>query len=201
MTEEWKNFSPPFEGYKISNYGRIISPRGKELKPYVQKCGNYYAVVCTLKIQRKNQYIRKIANVGVEVYRFFGKGYINGAKVVHKDGNKLNNCIDNLSICKGYTETPTEEQLARVPEIKACVKHCLKTLRLTRYERYGLDLNNVIGEAMLLIWLHLSQFNTKMSFYAFCKKYTIFAFLHEWKKWRKYGYVVSLDTNAEGGAL
>ena len=124
MTEEWRTFPSPFDGYKISNYGRIISPTGRELKPYLQKSmgGRYTHVVCTLKIERKSTYIRKMAGVATEVYRYFGKSYQDGIHVYHKDGDIMNNRIDNLMICRGYTEEATAEQEARIPEIFACVK-------------------------------------------------------------------------------
>ena len=88
MTEEWRTFPSPFDGYKISNFGRIISPTGRELKPYLQKscCGTIRAV-CTLKIERKSTYIRKMAGVATEVYRYFGKSYQDGIHVYHKDGD------------------------------------------------------------------------------------------------------------------
>lgn len=196
MNEQWHNFAPPWDGYKISNYGRIISPKGKELKPHAQRARrgkNYFAVICSLKIERKGFYLRKIANVAVEVYRHFGKGYRNGVKVYHKDGDKFNNRIDNLFISKGYTTEPTAEQLARVPDIKPCVTHALKVMDCIRYRKYGMDIDNVIGEAIYLCWLHLPQYLIGTSFYSFCKKNTKRAFLKEFKQWKKYGFVVSLE--------
>lgn len=195
MTEEWSTFPSPFDGYKISNYGRIISPTGRELKPYLQKSmgGRYTHVVCTLKIERKGIYIRKMAGVATEVYRYFGKSYQDGIHVYHKDGDIMNNRIDNLMICRGYTEKATAEQEARIPEIFACVKHCMKTLGYTRYERHGMDIDNVVGNAVFACWRHLSQYRTDLSFYAYCKRYTQQEFLTEYVKWKKYSKFASLD--------
>lgn len=195
MTEEWRTFPSPFDGYKISNYGRIISPTGRELKPYLQKSmgGRYTHVVCTLKIERKSTYIRKMAGVATEVYRYFGKSYQDGIHVYHKDGDIMNNCIDNLMICRGYTEKATAEQEARIPEIFACVKHCMKTLGYMRYARHGMDIDNVVGNAVFACWRHLSQYRTDLSFYAYCKRYTQQEFLTEYVKWKKYSKFASLD--------
>lgn len=195
MTEEWRTFPSPFDGYKISNYGRIISPTGRELKPYLQKSmgGRYTHVVCTLKIERKSTYIRKMAGVATEVYRYFGVGYSDGVHVYHKDGDIMNNRIDNLMICRGYTEEATAEQEARIPEIFACVKHCMKTLGYMRYARHGMDIDNVVGNAVFACWRHLSQYRTDLSFYAYCKRYTQQEFLTEYVKWKKYSKFASLD--------
>ena len=194
MIEEWCTFPPPFNGYKISNYGRIISPRGRELKPYLQKtqCGTIRAV-CTLKIERHGTYIRKMAGVATEVYRYFGEGYSNGVHVYHKDGDILNNRIDNLMICRGYTDNPTPEQEARIPEIFACVKHCMRALGYTRYGQQGMDIDNAIGNAIYACWRHLSQYKSEFSFYGYCKRYTQQEFLTEFAKWKKYRGIVSLD--------
>ena len=194
--EEWKTFPPPFDGYKISNDGRIISPKGIELKPYAQKVGGgqkYTRIVCTLKIEKKGTYIRKMAGVATEVYRYFGKGYSDGVHVYHKDGDIMNNRIDNLTICRGYTEKPSAEQEARIPEIFGCVKHCMRLLGYTRYGRHGMDVDNVIGEAIFACWRHLPQFRTDLSFYAYCMRYVRQAFLTEYVKWKKSRTFESLD--------
>lgn len=199
MIEEWRTFPSPFDGYKISNYGRIISPTGRELKPYLQKSmgGRYTHVVCTLKIERKGTYKRKMAGVATEVYRYFGGGYSDGVHVYHKDGDIMNNRIDNLMICRGYTEEATAEQEARIPEIFACVKHCMKTLGYMRYARHGMDIDNVVGNAVFACWRHLSQYRTDLSFYAYCKRYTQQEFLTEYVKWKRYSKFASLDLVAD----
>lgn len=194
MTEEWHTIQSPFDGYRISNYGRIFSPTGRELKPYLQKTKKGYArAVCTLKIERNGTYLRKMAGVAVEVYKYFGNGYSEGVHVYHKDDDLLNNRIDNLTICRGYTEKPTAEQEARIPEIFGCVKHCMRTLGYMRYGRHGMDVGNVIGNAVFACWRHLPQYRTDLSFYAYCMRYTRQAFLTEYVKWKKYSTIVSLD--------
>lgn len=113
MKEEWQKFEPPFDGYRISNYGRIINSRGWEMKPYCQRQGEYHAVVAVLTKQKDKCRQRKIANIGVEVYKRWGKGYRDGVKVRHKDGNKFDNRIDNLEISEGYTKTASPELVRR----------------------------------------------------------------------------------------
>lgn len=192
--EKWETLAPPFDKYKISSYGNVISPKGKLLKPYIQCYGidkKCTRAICTLKIERKGIKIRRIIGVGTEVYRHFGNGYIDGVKVFHKDKNILNNNIENLFIADGYTTDATQEQQKRIQEIIPCVIHSLKILNLTRYRKYGLDIDNVIGEATFMCWLHLSQFHGN-SFYAYCKKYVRFAFLHEYTKWKKYSQIMQI---------
>lgn len=196
--EEWRTFPPPFDGYKVSNYGRLISPKGRELKPYPQKSrlGTVRAV-CTLKIERRGIYIRKVVGVAVEVYRYFGEGYFDGVHIYHKDGDPMNNRLDNLYICGGYINKPSKEQEAHIPEILACVKHCMWVNGYTKYARRGMDTGNVIGNAVFECWRHLPQYRTELSFYGYCKHYTKLAFLTEYVKWKKLCKFVSIEALAD----
>ena len=194
MTEEWKILSHPFERYKISNYGRIISPRGKELKTYVHK----NRAICILKAT-KNYKIAAYKHIGVgtEVYRYFGQGYTDGAKVYHKDGDISNNRIDNLAIARFYTHESTAGQKAHIPEIIPCVKHILFTDGYKRYAKFGMDIGNVFGNAVFESWRHLAQYQEGTSFYQYCRRITRYAFRQEFRKWQKYGSVLNLE--AMGG--
>lgn len=86
MKEIWEDI-PNYEGlYQASNLGRIKSKR-KVLKPnYTQ---NGY-----LKVQLSKNGKTKTYLVHLLVKRAFD-GY-NNLQVDHKDGNKSNNCLDNL---------------------------------------------------------------------------------------------------------
>lgn len=106
MKELWKDISG-YEGvYQISNLGRVkrlayiseISPRGykqymhfseKILKPYTDKSGYVYTHLS--KAGKTNAYLlhRLVAN-------HFIPNPENKSTVNHKDGNKINNNINNL---------------------------------------------------------------------------------------------------------
>ena len=103
--EVWKKIKE-FGNYEVSNLGRIKSPdfilktptgqiwvrKGKILKPYKSKKGY---LLCDLRINGK----RKI----VSVHRFVALAFIpnldNKPQINHKDGNKENNCVENLEWC------------------------------------------------------------------------------------------------------
>lgn len=195
MKEEWQKFEPPFDGYRISNYGRIINSRGWEIKPYCQWYRGCYVVVAVLTKQKDKCRQRKIANIGVEVYKRWGKGYRDGVKVRHKDGNKYNNRIDNLEICGGYTKTASPELVRRFEqEARPCVVHWLKGAGWTKNR--VVDRDDIIQNALLLIWLHLPQFADMhtIGFYGFCKRYAKLAALAEYKRettWRKKNVLLS----------
>lgn len=177
MEEIFKNFEPPFERYRISNYGRVISPRGKELSSYMGKNHGCEYRVIIINTAKK----RKIFCIANEVYKAFGQGYKKGVNVFYKDGDHSNCRIDNLFISNGYLVKPSDEQIEKyINDAKACILHFVRENKLRAYR--GLDVDNIIGEAYLLIWKHLSQYKTDTSFYAFCKRYTRWAFLREYKK-------------------
>lgn len=191
--EEFQSFSPPFEKYRISNFGRVFSGE-KEMKPYLQKNGKYLSAVQILSRMEDGKRERKIVHIANEVYKRFGIGWREGCHVFHVDGDIKNNQIDNLRICRGYTDVPNDLQAGRADEIIPCVKHAIRTLGFKGYEKYGFDIGNAIGNAALMCWEHLAQFKPNTSFYAYCKRYARWAVLWEWKHWKKYGGILSLET-------
>ena len=105
MTEKWKDIIG-YEGYyQISDYGNVRSldrkihfnkgysiKKGKILKPILNKKGYYK--VCLSKEQKEKRFF---------IHRLVAIHFINNPlqkeQVNHKDGNKKNNCVDNLEWC------------------------------------------------------------------------------------------------------
>lgn len=186
MEEIFKNLEPPFDGYKISNFGRIINPKGKECKPATSKKikGQYEYPFCHINIRRKSGDARKMTSLAVEVYKAFGENYKDGMKVYHKDGDLWNCRIDNLFIASGYTMPPQREQIERFnSDVLKCVKHFIGIKKYTKYT--VCDIDDVIGESCRMIWEHLSQYKINTSFYVFCTRYVRWAFLREYAKKKK----------------
>lgn len=182
MEEIWKNLEPPFNGYKISNFGRIKNAKNKESKVFYRKDRGYVYPFIHINLRRKSGNCRICHSLAQEVYKAFGENYKDGVKIYHKDGNVMNCCIDNLFIARGYTIVPSAEQLSVFnSDVIKCVLHFVGVKRLNVYGDLC-DIDNVIGESYLMIWKHLSQFKVGKSFYSFCARYVQFAFLAEYKK-------------------
>ena len=84
MPRTYKTFS--LEDYEITRDGRVINKHtGRTVKPQINGTGYYRVGICG-----KLQF----------VHRLVAKKYIpnpeNKPQVNHKDGNKLNNCVENL---------------------------------------------------------------------------------------------------------
>lgn len=102
-TEIWKDIEN-YEGlYQVSNFGRIkslnhmasngikdIMYKGRILKPFLDGKKNYLEV-CLSKNNLKKKYL-----VHRLVAETFLENEYNKREVNHKDGNKQNNCVDNL---------------------------------------------------------------------------------------------------------
>lgn len=92
MQEIWRDI-PKFNDYKVSDLGNIFSKkRNTMMKPSVNKKG--YLVVCLRK--NKKAYVRRVNRL---VALTFIPNELNCPEVNHKDGNKLNNKVNNLEWC------------------------------------------------------------------------------------------------------
>ena len=108
--EIWKTFN---ENYEVSNLGNVRNKKtGKKKKPSMNSSG-YYIFGSFLKGKRTNIYVHRAV-----MFSFKGKPK-EGLVVNHKDGNKLNNNLNNLeyvtvrensihAIKSGLSKAPTE---------------------------------------------------------------------------------------------
>ncbi len=88
MREKWK--SVPGWPYEISNTGRVRREENKCLLKSNPHTGGYLQVVFHNKGQIKNGVIHRL------VLEAFVGPRPEGYEANHKDGNKLNNCVENL---------------------------------------------------------------------------------------------------------
>ena len=92
IIEEWKEIEG-FEGYHISNLGRVKSfkryAEGKIMSLNMTKQGYYHVILYSNKILK-----------GMKVHRLVASAFIpnpeNKPQVNHIDGDKSNNCVNNL---------------------------------------------------------------------------------------------------------
>ena len=92
--EIWKDVVD-YEGlYKVSSFGRIWSVKtDRELNPSLSSGKRYFTVVLYKNKQRKSKLVhRLVAESFIE--NLYNKPYVN-----HKDGDKINNCLENLEWC------------------------------------------------------------------------------------------------------
>ena len=93
MTEIWKPIKG-YEGYyEVSNLGNIFSIRRNIIvKPYINQTG-YYMVNLWFKCKQDKRLISRL------VAEAFIENPENKPVINHKDGNRLNNFVDNLEWC------------------------------------------------------------------------------------------------------
>lgn len=119
MREQWKQSDFAEGRYIISNLGRIINTTtGGFVKPMLNNSG-YYKL--TNSYTKTNCYIHR------EVARLFLGEIPEGFIVNHKDGNKLNNSVDNLEIISQSDN----------------IDHALNILRHGRIKLFNSDKDNI----------------------------------------------------------
>lgn len=112
--EIWKPLRN-FPSYNGSSEGRIMNIRTQKiLKPWVNRKG--YAQVCLFK--NKKPYTVSVHRVIAETF----KGECDGSEVRHKDGNRLNNCADNLEWLNIAVRVRVVETGEIYNSIRACAK-------------------------------------------------------------------------------
>jgi len=91
MKEIWKKIRN-YENYYVSNFGNVKNSKDRILKSKLNKW-NYLQVVLYKNGKSKTLYVHRI------VAEIFIKKIKNKTQVNHKDGNKLNNNVENLEWC------------------------------------------------------------------------------------------------------
>lgn len=129
--EEWRDIID-CPGYKISNQGRVMSPKGAIRK--TKKSGAGY------------EYIRIYGgDCGVNISRLVAIAFLpasNHTEVNHRDGNKWNNNVENLEWCSrsqncvhalsnGLKKTSLD--VYQVMTIKKCLAEGIKSSLLVKY--------------------------------------------------------------------
>ena len=86
--EEWRDVVG-YEGfYQVSNLGRVRSV--KLIKPSFHKSTGYKRLMLTKNGKRKNFHVHQL------VAKNFTPNPLNKPVINHKDGDKTNNCVENL---------------------------------------------------------------------------------------------------------
>lgn len=93
MEEKWKPCLN-YENYEISNLGNIKNKNNKILKTHFCNSGYKKIVLHNGKNKRKTYTIHRLVMLTFKPNEIFEKATVN-----HKDGNKLNNNLDNLEWC------------------------------------------------------------------------------------------------------
>jgi hypothetical protein len=141
MKEIWKDI-PGFEAvYQVSNKGRIKSfkkdPKGK-IASLTNKKGDYFTFALCYNGLKRSVRIHQLV-----VEAFLGIRSSPKLNIHHLDGNKQNNCIDNLSIMASRThaliESKTNEK--RLNGMNNYNK-VIKTIPIQQYDLNG----NLIAE-------------------------------------------------------
>ena len=189
MKEEFKNLMiEHFTDYKISNYGYIVNRYNKIISPRISKNG----VMIDIKKRRGKEVIARFtANLDRLVYKYFIGNIDDITRVFHKDNDITNNRVDNLYI-KRTEPSQCSIDMFNKYAIHFVYHYCIR--RWLHCSKEGLDLDNIIGEALLISWKHLYHFNkygyedVKM-FYHFCADFCKTAFRKEFKNRKKFGLV------------
>lgn len=150
MKEIWKDIKGYEKFYQVSNFGRvkslqrkhycpkkdeiIIIEKEKIIKAYMVK--GYMSVVLTSNNKSKTFLVHRL------VAKTFITNIENKPEVNHKDGNKLNNCVENLEWCTKSENIQhafdTGLKKAFKGDKNSCSKAiCQYTLKNVFIKRYG----------------------------------------------------------------
>lgn len=120
MKEIWQEIKETEGRFLISNYGRIKNKKSQIVRKFRINTGGYYRI--NMWSEDKNKTFR----VHQLVAKYFIDNPNNFPFINHKDGNKLNNHVNNLEWC-----TPSQNN-----------KHAARVLRVNKFTK--LTINDVI---------------------------------------------------------
>ena len=92
MEEIWKDI-PNYNGYQVSNLGRVKALKTNKILKLNRTRTGYFLIRLYKNKKQKAFLIHRI------VAQAFIPNPANKSQVNHKDGNKANNCINNLEWC------------------------------------------------------------------------------------------------------
>ncbi len=129
MQKIWKNI-PNYSGYQVSNLGEIKGKRNKILIGGIKR--GYREVILVDNNIRHYKLVHRL------VAEAFIPNFENKPQINHKDGNKLNNCVDNLEWC-------TQSENMKHAYKKGLQKplYAVKNPRAKKVEQYDLK-NNLL---------------------------------------------------------
>lgn len=153
IKEIWKDIKD-YSNYQVSNYGNIKSKkrlvntvynskRGiKEriLKPNINTNG-YYVVTLYNKDGKSNPKLihRLVAETFID-------NYYNYPVINHKDGNKLNNCVDNLEFCTQSHNVKESYRLGlETPQLTGLGKFGIKNKKSRKIKQIDMITNEILN--------------------------------------------------------
>ena len=93
LEEVWKPIKGFENKYKVSNKGRIKNIKTGHIYKMTNQYGDYFSIILYDENHKKSTRIHR------EVAKAFIPNPNNFPEVNHKDGNKQNNCVENLEWC------------------------------------------------------------------------------------------------------
>ncbi len=124
MKEIWKDTE--YEGYMVSNKGRVCSTR--KILSFGNNGRGYLNVMMSIKNHQFRRYVHRL------VAQAFIPNPNNYPQINHKDGNKHNNCVENLEWCtcemnhRHAWKTGLKKDFDRTPEYRKRVSTTVKRL-------------------------------------------------------------------------
>jgi hypothetical protein len=208
--EEWRDIKG-FEGiYQISTLGRVRSYErvinkhvypSKIMSPVVRYTKNKKPCGQCVQVRDINRDNKQIGiNVAKTVLETFIGDPIGKAKQVkHKNGNALDNRLENLEWdCSKAFFAPINEKARRLFHEKAqgIVKGiCIKCYDIYNPWLYGMyDTDDLIQDCLLAIWETIDIYDeTHCTFYSFCRIKVDFVFKSIYGKWKRRNKICSFS--------
>lgn len=184
MKEIWVDMDNPHDGYKISNHGNIISPKGRTIARVTTKYGKLVSVNLVNSNTRVNQRIA----LRTFVARYFLHGYNDNLAIRHIDGD-YNNChVDNLQLFDP-TEESENTSLPTRSQINDLIRQLYSKTQIA--EHFGLT----YGTFSTLI----SRYKINEDFNSLREEYPIeYLTISDTEEWRPHPFITSIAVSSFG---